>query len=113
MQNDLKYSQLAHNDMKLDNVLQNETILVTDQSSWGVWQLTGRDGHLFSQLMKNNFTNAYTDRVRMMEFGKLIRTQQNSNVGLTVYLAKYSSSHRNATSSLQNSRKMDFEIGKV
>ena len=32
MQNELQYSRLAHNDIKLDNVMQNETIAVPDQA---------------------------------------------------------------------------------
>ena len=71
MQNEF-YSRFAPNDMKLDNVMQNETIVVTIQALWEVWQLTGRDRRLFSQLMKNNFTNACTDRVRMMELSKTL-----------------------------------------
>ena len=39
-------------------------------------------------------------------------TKQQREFGF-VYLARRSSSHRNALSSLQNSRKIDFEIGKV
>ena len=83
MQNELQYSQSAHNDMKLDNVMHNEGIAVLDQALWEVWLLTGRHGHLFSQLMKNNINNAYMDRIRMMELSKLLRPQRNSNVGLT------------------------------
>ena len=86
MQNELQYSQLAHNDMKLNNVMQNETIAVADQDLSEVWQMTGRDGYLFSQVMKINFTNAYTDLVRMIELSKLLPSQRNRNVGLASYI---------------------------
>ena len=62
--------------------MQNKTIAIPDEALWEIWQLTGRDGHLFPHLVKNYITYAFTDRVRMMGLSKLLRSQRNSNVGL-------------------------------
>ena len=79
MRNEQEYNRMALSDMKLQNVLQNETVGITDQALWEAWEQTGRNGNLFRKLLKHNYTSAFTDRMRHMELSRLLRSQRGVN----------------------------------